>query len=185
MLNWLSELIEWVSRWIPRLVIIRTTHRAVKFVRGKKLILVEPGLCVYWPLITDFHELAVARQTLNLPTQRLVTIDGKRIIASAVVVYNVKDPILAVGKSWDYEETIRDVSMCAVARTITASEYDDLVEDMSGMLGTQLTTACKQGLNKYGVTVQQCMLTDFCPANVIALSNSDSFMFQGGDEEND
>ena len=182
MFNWLSELIEWVSLFVPRLVIIRTTHRAVKFVRGKKLVLVEPGLCVYWPLVTELVVLATARQPINLPTQRLTTRDGKRTICSAVVVYNIPDPVQAVGKNWDYEATIRDVSMCAVATIVTSTEYLTLVGTLSGELRTRLTDACRQELKKYGVRVQICMLTDFCQAHVIALSNSDIPVLEADDE---
>lgn len=182
MFNWLSELIEWIALFFPRMVIIRTTHRAVKFVRGKKLVLVEPGLCVYWPLTTDLFPIPTVRQTLNLPTQRLVTRDGKRTICSAVVVFNITDPIQAVGRSWDYEETIRDISMCAVATILTDTPYEELVKGVGSGLRVHLTDACQRGLQKFGIRIQNCMLTDFCPANVIALSNSDIPIREYNDE---
>ena len=153
---------------------MRTTHRAVKFVRGKKLKLVEPGLNVWWPLVTEVTLIPVARQTINLPTQRLVTKDGKRVIASAVMVYTISDAIQAVGKSWDYDETIRDISMANIAAIITGHVYDDLVTKLGDDVRVSLTKACRGGLVKYGVRVERCLLTDFCPATVIALSNSDS-----------
>ena len=182
MFDWIGDLIEWVLSIFPRLVIIRSTNRAVKFVRGKKLVLVEPGLMVYWPLVTEVIHLAVVRQTLNLPTQRLVTKDGKRVIASAVVVFAVSDAIQAVGLSWDWEDTIKDISMASVAAIITGAEYDDLVSSLSGKLRVDLTTECRVQLKKYGVRVQKCLLTDFCPASVIALSNSDSLTSSLGEE---
>lgn len=164
------------------MVIIRTTHRAVKFVRGKKLVLVEPGLSVYWPLVTEIEVLPTARQPINLPTQRLTTKDGKRTICSAVVVYNIADLIQAVGKNWDCEATVRDVSMCAVATILTSTDYETLVDTLSDELRVRLTNACRQELQKYGVRVQNCMLTDFCRANVIALSNSDIPIQEYNDE---
>ena len=173
MFDWLSELFDWIVQVVPRLVIVRSTHRGVKFVRGKHLKLVEPGLCWYWPLVTEIVVLAVSRQTMNLPTQRLVTNDGKRIITSAVVVYVISDAIQAVGKSWDYDETVRDVSMASIASIVTSRKYPDLVEGLADVVRKDLTIACRQGLMKYGIRVQRCLLTDFCPANVIALSNSD------------
>ncbi len=174
MFNWLGEFVEWISLFVPRLVIVRTTHRVVKFIRGKKLVLVEPGLCVYWPVVTEIVTIATARQPTNLPTQRLTTKDDRRVICSAVVVYNIPDPVQAVGKNWDYEATLRDVSMCAVATIVTSTDYDTLVKTLSGELRVRLTNACRQELQKYGVRVQNCMLTDFCRASVIALSNSDA-----------
>lgn len=179
--SWIGDIVEWLLCFFPRLVIIRTTNRAVKFKCGKKLVLVEPGLMMYWPLVTEVLHIAVVRQTINLPTQRLVTKDGKRVVASAVVVFTISDPIQAVGLSWDWEETIRDISMASVAAIITGGEYDSLVSTLSRELRVDLTNECRLQLKKYGIRVQKCLLTDFCPANVIALSNSDSHVFESGE----
>ena len=181
MFDWLGDAIEWIGKFFPRLTVIRATHRGVKFVRGKKLKLVNAGLCVHWPLVTELDVLAVSRQTINLPTQRLVTKDGKRVITSAVVVYHIGDVMQAVGKSWDVDETINDVSMAAIAAIITRHEYEVLVKNLGSGLREQLTKACSTELRQYGIRVRKCLLTDFCPANVIALSNSDTVNAMGED----
>lgn len=172
MFDWIGEFVYWIAQIFPRLLIVRTTHRVVKFKRGKKLQLVEPGLTMWWPLVTEVVLVPVARQTINLPTQRLVTMDGKRVVASAVVVYTIGDAVEAVGKSWDYDETIRDISMANIAAIVTGHEYNTIVTGIGTDIRTELTRACRGGLMKYGVRVQRCLLTDFCPANVIALSNT-------------
>lgn len=182
MFDWIGELVEWMVQIVPRLLVVRTTHRAVKFSRGKNLKLVEPGLNWWWPLVTEVVLVPVARQTINLPTQRLVTKCGKRVVASAVVVYTISDAIQAVGKSWDYDETIRDISMANIAAIITGHDYKDLVEGLGSGMRAELTRACRGGLSKYGVRVQRCLLTDFCPATVIALSNSGNGLAQSAME---
>ena len=84
MFEWLSEITSWLVQIVPRMTIIRVTHRGVKFLRGGKLKLVEPGLCWYWPLVTELDIIPVVRQPITTPTQRLVTRDGKRVIAAAL-----------------------------------------------------------------------------------------------------
>lgn len=179
--SWFGDLIEWLAKFIPRLVIIRSTHLGIKYVRGKNLVSVKPGLCFYWPLVTEMETIAAVRQTLNLPAQRLVTKDGKRVLCSGVVVYSIFDIILAVGRSWDNDDTVRDISMGVIAGVVTSRNYDmlqhmDVVQNM-------LTADAQRELRKYGVRVQRCMLIDFCPANVIALSTNKDYVGVGGQEE--
>lgn len=154
--------------------IIRSTHKAVKFVRGSKLKSVEPGLCFYWPLITELDIVAAARQTKNLPPQRLTTKDDVRVMCSGVVIFRVRDQVLAIGQSWDYEDTIRDVSMGAIASLITDMKYDTLRSEMSGEVERRLTILCKKRLRRYGIGVSSCLITDFCKSHVIALSHDNS-----------
>jgi regulator of protease activity HflC (stomatin/prohibitin superfamily) len=171
MFDWIGNLIEWVVQIFPRIIVVRTTHRVVKFVRGKNVKLVEPGICWYWPILTEYVMIPVARQTVNLPTQRLVTSDGKRVVTSAVVVYTISDAVQAVGKSWDYDETIRDISMAEIASIITGWEYEQLLNGLGDEVRKDLTSSCRSALIKYGVRVNRCLLTDFCPASVIAHSH--------------
>lgn len=185
MSEWLLELTGWITQFIPRLSIVCVTHKVVKFRYGSDIVLVEPGMMWHWPLVTQTSFIPVVRQPIDLPTQRLVTADHKRVIASASVTYRVSDPIKAITHNWDYEDTIVNVSRAAVASIITKRPYDDLVGTIAGQLKKDLTRACREELKKYGISVHECLLTDFCQANVIALSNSDYRppMLGDGDDE--
>ena len=73
--------------------------------------------------------------------------------------------------------------LAVVAEIITQHDYADLVRTLGGELRVELTNACATGLRPYGVRVRKCLLTDFCPANVIALSNSDPILRNVDEEE--
>jgi len=166
MFEWLSEITRWAVQVFPRMVVIRTTHRGVKFVWGSQLVLVDPGICWYWPVVTELELIPVVRQPITTPTQRLVTDDGKRVVAAAVVVYRISDPIKAVGQNWNVDETIEDIAAAAIAVTITKHTYNGVLVGIND----QLKEACRAELTKYGVSIQSCKLTDFCPASVAALA---------------
>lgn len=172
MFELLGSLSDWVLQFFPRLLVIRSTHRVVKFVRGSKLVLAGPGLCWYWPLVTEISMMAVARRTINLPTQRLVTRDGVRVMVSAYVVFSVNDPIKAIGRTWDFDEAIADVSAGAIASIVSRRVFQVTKDTLAGTTADQLKEACKTELQKYGVLVHRCQFTDFCEAEVIALSHS-------------
>lgn len=169
--NWLGWLAESVLSLVPRIVIVRATHGGVKWRRGKHVMLMEPGLHIYWPIVTDYCVIVTARQTLNLVTQVLTTRDSRKIAVGVVVVYRIADVVLAIGKvNWDVDTTISDIAQAAVVSVIASREYNELLEMLgSGQLGELLTRATKAELRKYGVSVRQCKPTDFAECRVYKL----------------
>ena len=104
---WLSQLIETFYRFIPHIIIIRATHAGVKWVRGKHIKPLMPGLHLYWPLTTEIEVLVTARQTLAIPDQVLTTKDGKKVTVKTLVVYKIRDVVQAIGKqNWDVDSTV-------------------------------------------------------------------------------
>jgi hypothetical protein len=45
------------------ILIIRATHGGVKWVRGKRIKALGPGLHIWWPLTTEVEVIVTARQT--------------------------------------------------------------------------------------------------------------------------
>ncbi len=84
---WLSQLIETLYKFVPHILIIRATHGGVKWVRGKRIRLLSPGLHFYWPLTTEVEVVVTARQTLAIPDQVMATKDGKKVVVKTLVVY--------------------------------------------------------------------------------------------------
>lgn len=183
-----GRILEAVLSFVPRLVIIRATHNAVKWKRGKNPCPVSAGLTVYWPLITDMDQIVVARQTLNLPTQTLMTSDQKQVIVGAFVVYSVKDVVQAIGeRNWDVESTIGDIAQAAIVEELTKRTLDDLLAGISGGRGSKLNKElkknCLQQLRPFGVHVERCGLTDFSTTRVYRLIGNDAAPSQQFTEE--
>lgn len=170
----LGQVLEAILSILPRLTIVRATHNAVKWRRGKKSIAVPPGLTIYWPLITDIDWLVVARQTLNLPSQVLMTKDKHQVVAGAFIVYSIKDIIQAIGeRNWDVDSTISDITQAAVVEVITSMTLDDILTGISGGKDSDfnqtLTKTCAIQLRQFGVHVMRAGLTDFSTCRVYKL----------------
>jgi len=168
-LAWVGYIAEWCGRFIPRLLIIRSTHAGVKYRRGKDALPMLPGLHVYWPLVTEIEVIPVARQTHNLPSQSLLTKDMKRVVVSGVVVYSIKDIVATLSRNWDVSDTINDITMLAVTHVITSHTLDYLLEHLTDEVQTELTRVTRRKLSTYGVKVYRTALTDF--AECIILKN--------------
>lgn len=163
---WIGQLVEWLGSLIPRITIVRATHGGVRFRRGKYVQEMKPGIHVYWPFLTEIEVVPVARQTHNLPNQTLTTKDNQQICISAIVVYEIKDVVAALSKNWDYNDTISDVTLSAVAQVILERTYDELMANIT-ILQKHLTKEARGRLRPFGIRVRKALLTDFAPCYVL------------------
>lgn len=166
--NWINQFFEVLVRFVPHLLIIRSTEAGVLFKRGKIIKPIGPGLHWYWPLVTEYYVTAVVRQTQNLPTQAAVTKDKVPVAVSGIIVYKIKDVVAAFGKTYDFNDTMNDVSMTAILPYICSRTYDELIMEInSGQTRRTLTRSVRQALRKYGVVVSLVGLTDFTKATAL------------------
>lgn len=163
--SWLGKLAGWLGKLIPKIGICRATHGGVKFVRGKNVKEVKPGLYLYWPLTTEVVIVPVARQTLNLVSQVLVTKDGKSVTAGAVVVYKISNVVDALSKNWDVDHSIGDITQSAIVETITKLTLSELM--VNARVVKELTARVSKELTEFGLDVMKCVLTDFSPCFVL------------------
>lgn len=169
-LAWISELVQWVGRFVPRWVIVDTTKGAVKFVRGRRVQALGPGLWWYWPATTNLTIYPTARQAVDLRTQTIVTKDDRSIAAGALIVYEIVDIEAIVARTYDPEETVRDVALSAVHDVLCQYTWGELREGVrTGAVDTALRQEAQRGLRTYGVKVLKMTLTDLAPCRVLKL----------------
>lgn len=162
MFEWLNNIILALLEFVPRRVVIRATHRGVKWRARRGPVEMRPGLRVWWPLLSEIEVIPVARQTLNTPTQALMTKDGKQVVAGGVVIYNIQDIVKAIGQqNYDVDETVNDITQAAIVEVITAWDSEDLLKEINGQVEDDLTDTCRKQLRCFGVYVKRAALTDF------------------------
>jgi len=163
--SWVGELINWFGSLIPRLLIVRSTHGGVKFVRGKDAVRLEPGLHVYWPFVTEIQLVAKERQSDPIPPLNLTTLDGIKVIANPVIVYRISDPLKAIAKTWDHANTVFDVTSIAAARVIKNHRFDFILRNHL-LVDRELKDIISSKLRKYGVTVYEASIVGFSEGQV-------------------
>lgn len=170
--GWLGQLFQALLSLVPRLGICRATHGGVKFRRGSVVREIKPGLFWYWPLVTEVEIIATARQTLNLPTQRLTTKDGVSVVVAGVVVYTVRNVVQALTANWDHDATIGDISLAALARHVAFHTFDELLASQADEGASDaLTRLCREDLSRpYGLNVERFFVSDFVRAKAYAIS---------------
>jgi regulator of protease activity HflC (stomatin/prohibitin superfamily) len=171
--GWISDLVGWIVNWVPRLLLVRATHKGIKFRHGKKIIPLKPGIHIYWPAVTEVVSMPAVRQTLNLPTQVVQCANGKRLAVSGVVVYSIGDIAKALALSWDVDDTVQDLALTCILRALIGRKVSDLIQHLkSGGMETKMTKDLQKELRKFGVRVQYCALTDCAVANVLHMTGA-------------
>lgn len=157
---WVQQLWEFLVSLIPHLDLMQANYGGVKFKRGGRVVPIRPGLYWYWPIVTSVQSIPTRRQTMTLDSQTLQTRDDFTVTASAVVVYEVNDVQKALVDTWDVEDTISDVALYAVVQAITSRDYEQIREEMTGAIPTEVKNRCKKDLRQFGILVKDAFLSE-------------------------
>jgi len=148
--------------WCSCAVIIQEYERAVFFRWGKYQGIKMPGFNVFLPLIDKWVKVDVRVQTVNLPTQEMLTKESVTVEVNAILLYRIKDteecakaiinvqnPALAV---WEIAQTtLRDV--------IGESELDHLLANRDG-LNARLLSQIDKATDPWGIKVETVEVKD-------------------------
>jgi regulator of protease activity HflC (stomatin/prohibitin superfamily) len=167
-IGWVGDLVQAILKFFPRLVLVRETHRGVKFGRRGGATMMLPGLRWWWPLISDVEVVPVARQSIDLPPQTLVTKDDVSVTASAVVVYEIRDAVKAYTTSWDFDSTISDVARVAFRDYIVGQDFEAMRSNPTKSDQT-LVGLLRGALRPYGVGVLSVGITDLVPTRALSI----------------
>lgn len=169
-LGWLGTLVEWFGQFIPRWFIVRSTHAAVKFVKGATVVPCGPGIHWYWPATTAVKEHPTVRQSVNLKSQSIITTDSKTVLVSGLVVYEVGDIVALLAHTWDADETVADITLGAIHDVCSQLSWEEIrVGQQNGGLDRSLRREARKALDTYGVRVLRMTLTDLAPVRVLKL----------------
>ncbi len=168
--SFLNDIIQAILKFVPRPVIVRLTHSGVKWRFGLWAKEMKPGWHWIWPLTTDWEVIVTARQTHHLPTQSLLTSDGKQVAVGALIVYSIRNIMQAIGeRNWDVDSTVNDITMAVVVDEITKLTYEDLCHGISSRVAQELTHACRKQLRQFGLYIHRVRLTEIAPVRTLKI----------------
>jgi len=157
--EYMGVILERLLSVIPRLIIIKSYEGGVKWVRGKNIKTMGPGIYVYLPLITHIKIDTVALQPHDLPFQSLTTKDNKTVVLSTVLNIRILDVRKAFGETPDIQTVICDIGRSAVAREVFGLTYEQLklsIEEEDD----SITSKVQSDLEEYGVFVEQVKIIE-------------------------
>lgn len=170
-LDWLGYLIEWIGKLFPRIQIVKRTHGGVRFVGGKTVKEVKPGVRVYWPIVTDMVLVPTVAQTQNLVSQSIMTKDRHQVVASIMIVFRVRDVIRALTKAEGLNESVDNLCLGSVLEVVSQHTLQELQDGIAGDIEIKLTRTCRKRLRTFGVSVTRAVFTDFTTCKTLNLVN--------------
>lgn len=120
-LTWLNDLMQWLGRWVPRLVLIQPTHRGVLFGPKGGAREVGPGLVFYWPITHALVEIPVTTQSLQLYSQVLPASNIDEFMVPRVAVcafaaqFRVVDAVAAATRALNLHALVDNRGQAAIA----------------------------------------------------------------------
>jgi regulator of protease activity HflC (stomatin/prohibitin superfamily) len=174
-LGWIGQIFEWLGKFIPRWEIVPTTMGAIKYKQGKNPVYCGPGIHWYWPAVTKWDPYPMVRQSLDLRTQTVMTMDDRIVAVGGLVVYEVSDLLKLMPTTFQPDSAISEIVLTAfhdVCCNLTWAELK--TEQQKGTLDTKLRRAAQRELADYGVRVIKAQLTDLAPTKVYKIIQSTS-----------
>lgn len=165
-LSWLGDIIRGLLKFVPRLVVIKSTEGGVAFVRGTPRQILPGRMLFYWPLWTELYCLPVNRQTIDLRGQAYVTSDMRVIAVSGVVVYDVRDPMKACTVAHDLDVAIRDIALGTILRALRDKTLAQIYEGREA-IDSALERELRAQTRNWGVSIISVFLSDLAPCSVI------------------
>lgn len=166
MFDWIKDFLAATGTLLSPVVITRPWQGVVISRYGRGHRDKGPGYYWKWPFFEDCHHYECCETTMRLPPQSLLTADGKPVVISSMVKYEIKDGKKYICDVWDAKDVLADVSMGAIAQHVQKHSYAEL---MQGEPEKKVLTAVKYGTNKYGFQVNAITFTDKSPARSLRL----------------
>lgn len=167
--GWLSEFAYWVASLVPRIGVMRVTHRGVKYKGGKTIVELGPGLYGWWPVFSDVESTPVTWLVQRLSRQILQTHDGQTVVVGGIVVYRVVDVVKWLTENWDADSSVSEICLSAIRGVIIEHDMASLQSNARSTVDNRLMKEAQKHLTEYGVEVRSVRLTDLAPARVLSL----------------
>lgn len=153
-----SNIVGLIISVVPRFVLIRPTHKGVKWPWGGSPLPLDNGIHWYWPLVTQYEAVVSARQTNPLPPQS-IRIEDESYTVRGVAVFSIADVVLAVGqRNWDVDSTVNDLCQAAIMDTCASKDHDTIL--YLDELNEEITSKAQTFLTPYGINLETCRLLE-------------------------
>lgn len=169
----LASLLDNVVNVLP-VKIVHTYEQGVYFKKGKDIKLLRPGIHLHRPILDSIEKISTVPQTINLPTQSILTKDGEAVTCSSNLEYEIRNARKVWTRVQDLDDSLHNTGMGYLARFTRQYPYAKLA------LSTEkLEEEIRENLNvkvkPWGVHVNEFYITDFVKAQQYRLFGDPPF----------
>jgi len=144
-------------------VTVTTGHSGLRFTFGRADKLLTPGFHLLFPFLQQAETIATRSRTLDLPAQRVVTVEGLVLDADANLVFRVVNVRKALIQIDDLDKGMHQMLGLGAQEVLRAATRDDLrqVNELEARLAANLA----RRLAQWGVKVERAAFPSLAPSN--------------------
>jgi regulator of protease activity HflC (stomatin/prohibitin superfamily) len=164
----ITEAVRFLFDAIPRVEIICADEMAVRFMFGKRVQVLSPGVYVYVPLISKIEKATVTLRSLGMKKQSLSSKDGQSLMIEAACFYEIRDIKKAIVENHDIRDIIEDIVMSEIRTKVVSVSFSELQGSVK-QIEEDVCRYSREYLKSKGVIVSTVRLLDI--AKCIHLNN--------------
>lgn len=157
-MQWLQQLFEWITCWIPRICLVNPDEAGVRVTLGSRVRFILPGWYIWLPLIQECTVVTVTPQVVDLRAQSVLTRDGRDMCFGGGIMYRIKDAGRAILKVNDFDKSLQTVALGVISRYISYKEFNDC-RDINDIEDTVLK-GVKEHARGWGLDIMRVYVTD-------------------------
>lgn len=150
-------------RLLPYETVVAAEHEfAVHYHRGRLLGVLPTGLHRLWGRHHEIRRLDRRRQILEVPAQEVASADGVTVKATAQVVWQIMDPLAALGRDADHAQTLYAAAHQAVRVAVGARPLAAIATQRAE-IAAAMREAIAPAVAGIGLAVHEAHIKDLMP----------------------
>jgi regulator of protease activity HflC (stomatin/prohibitin superfamily) len=140
--------------------VVRSYERGVKWTLGRNPTQLDPGPHLRVWFYHSIETAIVADDTIELPTQSIITKDEKLVVFKAIIGFKIEDVVKHFTNVTDFRESTTGLAMTHLAKRVRDLTLAELVGDL-GKLEKSLSTTLTTKFKEWGTVVNYVGFSDF------------------------
>lgn len=181
-MNWLTQLIDRLLCWIPRIWLVSPDEGGVRVTLGNRVHPTGPGWYIYWPLIQECTKVTVTPQVVDIRSASVLTADMQNLCCGGAIKYRIKDAATAILKIQDYDQSLQALCLGVISRYISKREFKACIdiEDIEDCV----LKGIREAARGWGLDIMSVYITDIGQAkNLRILAGGPTTTIMGGVNE--
>ncbi|WP_128476679.1 SPFH domain-containing protein [Halorussus pelagicus] len=133
---------------------------------GEYRELLEPGLNVVPPLVSETHTFDMRTQTLDVPEQEAITEDNSPVTADAVIYIRVMDAEKAYLEVENYQKAVSDLAQTTLRAVIGDMELDETLSRQKE-INARIHEELDRPTDEWGVRVESVEVQSVMPTPTV------------------
>ncbi|MFP9193136.1 SPFH domain-containing protein [Natronosalvus vescus] len=151
-----------VTVW-QMVIFIDAYDRGALTIFGEYRKILEPGLNIVPPFVSQVHRFDMRTQTLDVPRQEAITRDNSPVTADAVIYIRVMDAKKAFLEVDDYSRAVSNLAQTTLRAVIGDMELDDTLSRRE-QINARIRTELDEPTDEWGIRIEAVEVREVTPS---------------------